>query len=1213
MTQASIDYTETVNLFNVSFGKGLDGLNQYYEQAMNFQEKLEEKLGVNIEQSMRYQALFNSMSKSMGIGAKYAYTLSENMTKLGYDLASLYNIEPEEAMTKLRAGLAGQTEPLRELGLDITEQSLKPVAESLGIEEGIRNMSQAEKIVLRYIAVLKQAQIAQGDFANTMESPANQLRIFNSQVEIFKRNMGNLWQGLLGNILPYINGIIMVINELLKMLAELFGFEIKEQDVNLSANIGAEDLSDDLDDANDSAKKLKAQVLGFDEINNISLNDNKSSGVSGSSVGGIEQRLLDAMKGYDNLMDSISNKALQIKNRILDWLGVFDGTYDNLNKIKEVIIGIGVAFGTWKISSFVTNFLKNLGKMNAAQAFRISMGITLAITGITLQALGTERMLNGDIDIFSILESALGKSAGAFGIATLLKDVGKGKHAKTLNLGQRLKIGYGVMIAVQGIQVSASGIKEKDLEKQMIGALETGLGAGMMASGAGKGLKYSLKMGLLVSVAAMEIEVAANIGTWWNEYWDKWKENLYADKQELNLGEMLNVGLTGVGEGLVATLTGADKAIKDLKNTTDEAIKSYEDFKNSIDDTIASSYSEISVAETLSQQLVGLVDSNGKVKKGYEERVDFIIDELNESFDMELSRDGDIIKKNGEIVNSNKDLQDSIEETIKKRKKEIEQEVYQDLYKQSLEEKIKLQMQLNKAYDEQKKAQEKLIELQNSDASWTEITKAKEILRATTNEVNTLENSVADASETVMECDKKMTQSMIESSGVLSEEMVTSFEVTAETLQSMVKDSEEKWEENYNNMSEYGQLLMLTQSTTLDTWCPVLQEKWQQMAQGSTEKFITALNEVDPNVQAQILANITTTEEMTPQMVEAWSNLATNSFEDFKTALSKTNPETQAQILASITTTENLTPELKEAWTNLATQSKDEYNKTLSTLPSEMQLLIQTITNTTQELSPDQIQAWADLAKNNKSAYENNLTGLDNTTRSRIQSCVDAINNKNWTAEEAARGLADAVERGVETVDTTEAGRQAVNGVTKGINNNKDNPSLWNAISGLVGNITSWFKDLFGIASPSKVMAALSAFIPLGIAEGIDDNANEAVKSVKSMAKDINAAVEGDAFKTLKSSMTIRPEKYSVDTSQFIDYGTIAGNIATQTEIDVTEDVASKVGQACYNAFTNALRNQGIRTDIEIKPDKEGIFKAVQKSATEFMMQFGEDPFPSLG
>ncbi len=173
---------------------------------------------------MRYQALFNSMTKSMGLSANYAYTLSENMTKLGYDLASLYNIDTESAMTKLRAGLAGQTEPLRELGLDITEQSLKPIAQELGITESIRNMSQAEKSVLRYIAVLRQAQIAQGDFANTMDSPANQLRIFNAQVTAFKRNMGNLWQGLLGNILPYINAIMMVINELLKMVARLFGF-----------------------------------------------------------------------------------------------------------------------------------------------------------------------------------------------------------------------------------------------------------------------------------------------------------------------------------------------------------------------------------------------------------------------------------------------------------------------------------------------------------------------------------------------------------------------------------------------------------------------------------------------------------------------------------------------------------------------------------------------------------------------------------------------------------------------------------------------------------------------------------------------------------------------------------------------------------------------------------------------------------------------------
>lgn len=365
MTNASVDYTETVNLFNVSFGKGLEGLNEYYEQAIDFQERLEEKLGVNIEESMRYQALFNSMTKSMGLGANYAYTLSENMTKLGYDLASLYNIDPESAMTKLRAGLAGQTEPLRELGLDITEQSLKPVAESLGVTESIRNMSQAEKAVLRYITVLRQAQIAQGDFARTMDSPANQLRIFNAQVTAFKRNMGNLWQGILGGILPYVNAVMMVINELLKMVAKLFGFEVSEQPVNISASVGLDDLTDDLGTAEKKAKALKAQLLGFDEINNITLDNDTSSGGESSSggVGGIDQRLLDALTGYDNLMDSVSNKATEIRDKIMQWLGFtgdeikdMERLQEILNKIKIIAGIIGTLFLAWKI----TNFLGNL-------------------------------------------------------------------------------------------------------------------------------------------------------------------------------------------------------------------------------------------------------------------------------------------------------------------------------------------------------------------------------------------------------------------------------------------------------------------------------------------------------------------------------------------------------------------------------------------------------------------------------------------------------------------------------------------------------------------------------------------------------------------------------------------------------------------------------------------------------------------------------------
>lgn len=491
MTDASVDYAETVNLFNVSMGKGLEGLNKYYEKAINFQERLEEKLGVNIEESMRYQALFNSMTKSMGLSANYAYTLSENMTKLGYDLASLYNIDTESAMTKLRAGLAGQTEPLRELGLDITEQSLRPVAESLGITESIRNMSQAEKTVLRYITVLRQAQIAQGDFARTMESPANQLRVFNAQVTAFKRNMGNLWQGLLGGILPYINAIMMVINELLKMVAKLFGFEVSSQPVNVSASIGADDLASDLGIAGKKAKELKAQLMGFDEINNISLEDNTSSGSGSSSsgVGGIDQRLLDALTGYDNMMDSISNKATELRDKMLEWLGFErddDGTWKlkegltNFEKILDVAKTIGIAIGAWKISSTVTNLLKNLGVLKGKQNFQLAFGLTLLLTGLFAQYKGTKHWLDGEADLFTILESLLGTASGAFGIASILKAT---KLGKTMTLGNKLKVGFGLMLGIQGVQVFLDGISEGNIQKTILGALEGATSFGIAVNG----------------------------------------------------------------------------------------------------------------------------------------------------------------------------------------------------------------------------------------------------------------------------------------------------------------------------------------------------------------------------------------------------------------------------------------------------------------------------------------------------------------------------------------------------------------------------------------------------------------------------------------------------------------------------------------------------------------------------------------------------------
>lgn len=376
MSKYASDYMETLNLFEVSLGKVEDeygnidkASSQYYMRALKFQNTLEEKLGVNKKQTMEYQALFNQMSKSMGIADEYAYMLSENFTKLGLDLSSLFNIDEESAMSKLRAGLAGQTKPLRDLGLDITQQSLAPIAQELGLEKSIKQLNQAEKMCLRYIAVLRQTQAAQGDMAKTVESQANQMRIFNNQLYMLKANVGAFFSGLLTNILPYINGIMMALNALIKTLAGIFGIQMKA--VNGVSKVSA-GIADNLGTANDNAKKLKAQLMGFDEIHNITLNDDSGSG-SGVAGGGIDQRILDAMKEYDNLMAEVDMKATRIRDKIMEWLGftkeinpetgeitwkLKDG-YTNLEKIRDVLVVGGIIFGLNKVLSIIISIVNS--------------------------------------------------------------------------------------------------------------------------------------------------------------------------------------------------------------------------------------------------------------------------------------------------------------------------------------------------------------------------------------------------------------------------------------------------------------------------------------------------------------------------------------------------------------------------------------------------------------------------------------------------------------------------------------------------------------------------------------------------------------------------------------------------------------------------------------------------------------------------------------
>ena len=271
--EKSSDYVENVNLFTVSMG-------EYADSAKSYAESVGEIMGIDPGEWMRNQGIFMTLATGFGVASDRAATMSQNLTQLGYDLSSFFNISYEDAMQKLQSGLSGELEPLRRIGYDLSQAKLEAVALELGIDKAVSSMTQAEKAELRYYAIMTQVTTAHGDMARTLEAPANQMKIFKAQLEMTAREIGNIFIPALNAILPYAIAVTKVIRQLASSIASIVGFEMPEVDYSGVESMGdtATDTSDALDDAADSAKKLKSYMLGIDELNVINPNTEESAG-----------------------------------------------------------------------------------------------------------------------------------------------------------------------------------------------------------------------------------------------------------------------------------------------------------------------------------------------------------------------------------------------------------------------------------------------------------------------------------------------------------------------------------------------------------------------------------------------------------------------------------------------------------------------------------------------------------------------------------------------------------------------------------------------------------------------------------------------------------------------------------------------------------------------------------------------------------------------
>lgn len=544
----SSQYTEDLNLFTVSMGK-------YAEEAYNYAQKVSEVMGIDPAEWMRNQGVFNTIIAGFGVAGDKAAFMAKNLTQLGYDLASFYNIDFESAMQKVQSGISGELEPLRRLGYDLSVARLEQERLNLGIDKSVSSMTQAEKSQLRYYAMMTQVTQVQGDMARTLENPANMLRVLRAELEQAARAVGNIFIPILTKVLPIAIAVASALQEIIAAIAALFGVTVKSPkwgDAIGSASAGSGAIADNMDSAAGSAKELKRYLAGFDELNVL---PDQSNGGGGGGAGGGGGGLGFPTPGYDFLENAVTKKIDAWKKKLqpfVDWIT------SHLKEIGEIAEGIAAIFLAWKISESLirgvdtlSGFFKNISKVGS-----------LTLGGIGLIA-DLNEFMKALKDIqenganFSNVSKLISEFAGMVGDIALWE----GKY----NIAGALKLVQGVVKIVSAIKdIADNGVNWDNANNAISGLTTVAIGIGFFT----KRLDVSGWAMAIQGLSSVITEIAAN--------WEAIKKGDWSgvDKATLLIGAIQIMGGIATAFDLFSKLKGisnAGNAAKSVSQTAEAA------------------------------------------------------------------------------------------------------------------------------------------------------------------------------------------------------------------------------------------------------------------------------------------------------------------------------------------------------------------------------------------------------------------------------------------------------------------------------------------------------------------------------------------------------------------------------------------------------------------------------------------------------------------
>ena len=319
-------------------------------------------LGYNLQEVTQYAGQLAAMMDAVGQSGETTLATSSAFVKLAGDISSLYNINYQEAASKLRSVLQGQSRAGYGFGWDTTIASLQALASELGISKAVSEMSQMEKQQLRILTILNQSKVAWGDQANTINTLANQLRLLKNNTREAGMMLGQLFVPVLNNIIPVANGAAIAIKRLLGTLASIIGVENKEitQGYNgISEDV--EDITDDYEEAAKAAEEWKNQLLGFDEVNKLSDTTDTSTANGLQDTIDLTDEIIAATEEYEKVWSAayaeMENKAEEFANRFERIFTPIETLFTHIKAGDFSAVGGDISGFATKIVTFITRAL----------------------------------------------------------------------------------------------------------------------------------------------------------------------------------------------------------------------------------------------------------------------------------------------------------------------------------------------------------------------------------------------------------------------------------------------------------------------------------------------------------------------------------------------------------------------------------------------------------------------------------------------------------------------------------------------------------------------------------------------------------------------------------------------------------------------------------------------------------------------------------------